>query len=232
MKKNGIFYNHSPTFQKEPASLPLSATENNSVNAITTAITLDDAEQQVRQGSLQPELESLIARCLDNDRAAQEQLYKKFYGKMMGTCMRYLSNPDDALEALNTGFLKVFQRLDQYKGQGSFEGWVYHIIRNSIIDHIRSRVRYRETGSLEGMEEEQAVPQSALQGLYVKDLLKMLDVLPETTRLVFNMFAMDGFKHEEIAGALGISAGTSKWHVSEARRILKDRILKTNQSVK
>lgn len=210
----------------------MSATENNSVTAFTTTITLQETEQRVHQGNLQPELEALIARCLDNDRAAQEQLYRRFYGKMMGTCLRYLSNTDDALEVLNTGFLKVFQRLGQYQGQGSFEGWVYHIIRNSIIDHLRSRVRYRETGSLEGLEEDHAVPQEALQGLYVKDLMKLLDTLPETTRLVFNMFAMDGFKHEEIANSLGISVGTSKWHVSEARRLLKSRLINFNRSVK
>jgi RNA polymerase sigma-70 factor (ECF subfamily) len=166
----------------------------------------------------------IIRGCLSGSRSAQEKLYKQLYGKMMAMGMRYLADKEDALEAVNTGFLKVFQRLDQYTGQGAFEGWVYSIVRNSVIDHLRSRVRYKESESVD-VAVEYGIPQNALQDLYVKDLMKMLNVLPETTRLVFNMFALEGYKHEEIGEILGISSGTSKWHVSEARRILKQQIL-------
>ncbi|MBL7812216.1 MAG: RNA polymerase sigma factor [Bacteroidetes bacterium] len=175
-------------------------------------------------GRYTPEWNDILEGCLKNDRAAQGILYKKLYGRMMGLCMRYLSNQDDALEVLNTGFLKVFQNLQQYSGQGAFEGWVYNIIRNAVIDHIRSRVKYREKDSLDGREEDHYVSHSGLQQLYARDLLKLLNELPETTRLVFNMFALEGYKHEEIAKTLGIQTGTSKWHVAEARKQLKSRI--------
>lgn len=200
------------------------------MNVLSPAITLN---REAETSSLQndgPEVmtqgNDLLKRCINNDRAAQEQLYKKYYGKMMATCMRYLGNRDDAMEVLNLGFLKVFQNLQKFDGKGSFDGWVYRIIRNNIIDHLRSKIRYREMegGSLDDMET--MVAESATENLYAKDLLQMLNILPETSRLVFNMFALEGFKHEEIANVLSISVGTSKWHVSEARRILKIQLEK------
>lgn len=167
----------------------------------------------------------MVKGCLNKDRAAQEQLYKRYYGKMMATCLRFLGNRDDAMEVLNTGFLKVYQNLEKYDGNGSFDGWVYRIIRNSIIDHLRSKIRYQqmEGGSTENLHD-MMVNESATAGLHAKDLLKLMDALPETTRLVFNMFAIEGFKHDEISKVLNIPEGTSKWHVSEARRILKKQL--------
>lgn len=191
------------------------------MNALTHSISLQRENESKNNQNLSPELELIVKGCLANDRAAQEMLYRKFYGRMMGTCMRYLGNEDDARDVLNTGFLKVFQNLKSYTGQGSFEGWVYLIIRNAIIDQIRKRVKYREESLDETTAETSFVEPGALEQLYAKDLLKLLYQLPETTRLVFNMFALEGFKHDEIANTLGISSGTSKWHVSEARRILK-----------
>lgn len=170
-----------------------------------------------------PELASLIAGCKADERAAQEAMYKRYYGKMMGMCMRYISNRDDAMEVLNMGFLKMFRSLDGYQASGSFDGWVYRIIYNSVIDYLRSKVKAVKTVEIDDAELHQ-VDASAIQQLYVDDLLKLLDSLPESTRVVFNMFALEGYRHEEIADMLGISTGTSKWHVNQARQILKQQI--------
>lgn len=191
---------------------------------MSTSISISETAEPQTLPGLTPELDRIVRGCLANDRSAQELLYRRYYGKMMGTCMRYLGNEDDARDVLNTGFLKVFQNLQNYSGQGSFDGWVYLIIRNAIIDQLRKRVRYKETGIDEHVENAVSVDSGILPRLYAKDLLKMLDNLPETTRLVFNMFALEGFKHEEISKVLSISTGTSKWHVSEARRILKQSL--------
>jgi len=203
------------------------------MNVLSTDISLirlGEETEASKLANLTPELEMLIEGCLKKDRAAQEQFYKKFYGKMMATAMRYLGNRDDAMEALNLGFLKVFQNLMKYDGKGSFDGWVYRIIRNSVIDHLRSKINYRnvEGGSTENLEI--AVNESVTAYLQAQDLMDMLNILPETTRLVFNLFALEGFKHEEISKMLNISAGTSKWHVSEARRVLKNHIEKLGKS--
>ncbi|MES2617281.1 MAG: RNA polymerase sigma factor [Bacteroidota bacterium] len=168
-----------------------------------------------------PDLEQLISLCVANDRSAQEQLYKQYYGKMMGVCRRYFQNRDDAMEVLNCGFLKVYQNLKHYEQKGPFEAWIYRIIYNTIIDFIRSKktLAFQSTSDLD-----QLTPTASdlpLQKLYADDLLKLLYQLPDATRTVFNMFAIDGYKHEEIAGILNISEGTSKWHVNHARQQLK-----------
>jgi RNA polymerase sigma-70 factor (ECF subfamily) len=172
------------------------------------------------------DLELLIAKCIKKDSAAQEHLYKTYYGKMMAMAMRYLSNRDDALDALNIGFLKVYQNLQHFDKKGSFDGWVYLIIRNSVIDQLRSRINYCnvEGGSTELLEV--SIAETVSSHLNAQDLLQLLYKVPETSRLVFNLFALEGFKHEEIAQMLKISEGTSKWHVAEARRILKSLLEK------
>lgn len=170
-----------------------------------------------------PELAGLIAGCKAGERTAQEAMYKRYYGKMMAMCQRYIGNRDDAMEVLNMGFLKVFRSLEGYEASGSFDGWVYRIIYNSVIDYLRSKVKAVKTVEIDDAELH-LVDASAIQQLYVDDLLKLLDCLPESTRIVFNMFALEGYRHEEIADMLGISTGTSKWHVNQAREILKQQI--------
>lgn len=178
----------------------------------------------------QPELLKLIEACIANDRSAQETLYKRYYGKMMGLCMRYVKNRDDAMSILNQGFLKVFQNLDKYAFNGSFDGWIYRIVYNSIIDQLRSRNRDFKTSEIDYNALEVSIEANSIQNLYIEDLLKLLDELPESSRVVFNMFAIEGFKHEEIAEQLNISTGTSKWHVNAARTLLKEMIAKRFKS--
>lgn len=171
-----------------------------------------------------PELVRLLEDCKSHDRSAQETLYKRYYGKMMGLCMRYVKNKDDAMEILNHGFLKVFRSLDQYNFNGPFEAWIHRIVYNSIIDSLRSKTRMPVTEEINDHQIEYAIDAGVINNLFAGDLMKMLDLLPEATRIVFNMFAIEGYKHEEIAGMLNISAGTSKWHVSNARATLKNII--------
>lgn len=136
--------------------------------------------------------------------------------------MRYLNNHDDAIEAVNSGFLKVFQQIHQFNGQGTLEGWMYHIVRNTIVDVQRKKVKYT---AMEGVSIEDSLHNSIADNisehLHAIDLLKLLNTLPEATKMVFNLFAIEGFKHQEIAKMLNISEGTSKWHVSEARKLLQ-----------
>lgn len=164
----------------------------------------------------------IIKGCMKQDRKSQEILYKTFFGKMMATAMRYLNNHDDAIEAVNSGFLKVFQQIHQFNGQGTLEGWMYHIVRNTIVDVQRKKVKYT---AMEGVSIEDSLHNSIADNisehLHAIDLLKLLNTLPEATKMVFNLFAIEGFKHQEIAKMLNISEGTSKWHVSEARKLLQ-----------
>jgi RNA polymerase sigma factor (sigma-70 family) len=187
-------------------------------------ISLNLNNEQLSSVAPDPELAKLIEGCKANDRSAQESLYKRYYGKMMAMCMRYTGNRDDAMEVLNTGFLKVFRSLDSYGSNGSFDGWVYRIIYNSVIDRLRSRMKEVRTLEVDDAMTVPGIDASSIQQLYVQDLMKLLNELPESTRVVFNMFAIEGYKHNEIGELLNISEGTSKWHVNQARKILKERL--------
>jgi len=187
-------------------------------------ISINMHNEQLLSAAPDPELAKLINDCRANDRSAQELLYKRYYGKMMAMCMRYTGNRDDAMEVLNAGFLKVFKSLDSYRSNGSFDGWVYRIIYNSVIDKLRSRMKEIKTVEVDNDMTISGIDSSSIQQLYVQDLMGLLNALPEATRVVFNMFAIEGYQHNEISERLNISEGTSKWHVNQARKLLKERI--------
>lgn len=168
------------------------------------------------------ELEELIFGCAKNDRACQERLYKLFYPKMMAVVRRYIDHYEQAEEVLNNGFLRAFQKIDQYTFQGSFEGWLRKIVFHSVSDYVKQNTRYNEKILL--VEKDEYVHKDHADKLYYEQLLQLVQQLPDATRSVFNMYIMEGFSHKEIGKMLGISEGTSKWHLSEGRRILKDKI--------
>lgn len=189
------------------------------------SIALNEADNVMPAASV-PELRHLVDRCLANDRSAQAQLYKKHYGKMMGLCMRFTGNREDALETLNDGFLKVFRNLDKYKWQGPLEAWIYRIVYNTLMDRVKVKLRQPIAADIEEAEFEPTREITVLEKLFAEDLLELLNVLPDATRAVFNLFAIDGYKHEEIAEMAGISTGTSKWHVNQARKQLQSALEK------
>lgn len=170
------------------------------------------------------ELEELINGCAKNNRSCQEQLYKLFYPKMMAVVRRYIDHYEQAEEVLNNGFLRAFQKIDQYTFQGSFEGWLRKIVFHSVSDYVKQNTRYNEKIML--VEKDEYVHKDHADKLYYEQLLKLVQQLPDATRSVFNMYIMEGFSHKEIGKMLGISEGTSKWHLSEGRRILKEKIEK------
>ncbi|MBO6517980.1 MAG: RNA polymerase sigma factor [Bacteroidia bacterium] len=178
----------------------------------------------VQSADSQRDVLELVKRCMNKDRVAQEKLYKRYHGKLMALCLRYFSNRDDALAALNQGFLKVFKNLKSYNSEYDFGGWVYRIVQRTAIDLVRAQVRYERRIPTEEPDASLGISPEAVKKLYAKDLLQLLHKLPATTRIVFNLFALEGYSHAEIADELGMSAGTSKWHVNNARKLLKQWI--------
>lgn len=162
----------------------------------------------------------MVAGCIENKRSYQELLYRRFYPNMIGMCLRYTQDKNLAMEIVNTGFLRVFKKLDTFKFNGSLEGWIRKIVYHSLADHFKkksSKIHF-----LEIEKGDKPKNNFVLEGLYAADILKSVDKLPAATRRVFILYAIEGYKHQEIADELGISAGTSKWHLSEARKKLKD----------
>lgn len=177
------------------------------------------------QISRDPETQILIEGCLRGERSAQEKLYKKYYGKMMGLCLRYTQNNDDAMETLNTGFLKVFTNIGKYNYTSALGTWIYNIVRNTCIDHLRANLKFNQNVSIDKEDFFEIQSDSnPLNKLMAQDLLRILKTLPQTTGLVFNLFAIEGFSHKEISEQLQITEGTSKWHMCEARKLLKARL--------
>ena len=164
----------------------------------------------------------LVRGCMNNARLAQEQLYKQFHGPMASICMRYTKNEHDAIEVLHSGFLKVFKNMDRFDpSKASLYTWIRTIMVNTAIDFLRQKNRwFISHGELEKVETGGIDPE-AVQRLSVQELLKLVHQLPPATQAVFNLYVIDGYTHKEIGTLLGISDGTSKWHLSEARRLMQ-----------
>ena len=171
----------------------------------------------------------LIEGCRRNERAAQEALYEKMAGKMLSLCCRYIKGRMEAEDVLVTSFTKVFDRIDQFKGEGSFEGWVRKIVVNESLSYLRkNKNMYLET-DLEAADREPDLD-NLNNHLEAEDLLKLVSELPAGYRIVFNMYAIDGYAHKEIAAQLGISENTSKSQLSRARSYLQNKLLELEKS--
>lgn len=170
-------------------------------------------------------LPDIIEGCKRNDQRAQEHLYRLCYPEMIRICQRYAFGDADAAGLIfNTAMLKVFKNIGQFKGEGVFLGWVRKVIVNSSVDYCRSRSRFKSVDTNGAAEFILPVVPVVYEKLSAAEILKLVNTLPKNTGFVFNLFVMEGFKHEEIAGMLGISSGTSKWHLNEARRLMKEKI--------
>jgi len=166
----------------------------------------------------------LIEGCIRNERKAQESLYNLMFDKMYAVCAKYTKDEEVALTILNDGFLKVFKNIHTYSFEGSFEGWVRKIVYRSVADHFRSmsnKIAFLLPG--EDMQEPN-FDAGILDNLISEDIIKLLEILPATSSKVLVLFAIEGFSHKEIGKMLDINESTSKWHVSHARQLLKEKL--------
>ncbi len=177
----------------------------------------------------------LLARCRKNDRKAHNELYRQCFGYLLAICRRYCNNKEDAESLLNQGFLKIITHLDKYKEDVPFGSWIGRIMVNTIIDEFRRDKKRRENMSGLEIDEIQSMSNidfnEAEQNLDAEALERLIQQLPETSKKVFNLYAIDGYTHKEIGEMLNISDGTSKWHVSYARKSLQEMLKKTMQKM-
>src|SRR5687767_7580359 len=179
--------------------------------------------------------ERLIRQCIQGDRKAQLRLYDLCYSYMMSICVRYCKDRQEAAARLNLAFLKVLQHLDHFDHTGTFKSWVSKITLRSIIDEFRSQQKHYEVHIYQGQTiTDQNWPNSELNSIVAEidmdHLMLKIQQLSNMDRQVFNLFAIDGFSHKEIASMLNISEGTSKWHVHEARKKLRESLLKESKT--
>jgi RNA polymerase sigma factor (sigma-70 family) len=166
--------------------------------------------------------EELVRACARNDRRAQEALYRRFFPGMLRMCLRYTRDEAAALDILNAGFLRVFQKMDTFAFKGSLEGWIRRLVYHAIADHFRNNARYLHFLVLD--EQDDAVAEQGHERLFEEDILQLIRQLPPTSQTVFRLYAIEGYSHAEIAETLAISEGTSKWHLSTARQRLRAQL--------
>ena len=171
----------------------------------------------------------LIEGCRQNERAAQKALYEQMAGKMYSLCCRYVKDRLEAEDVLITAFTKMFERIDQFKGEGSFEGWVRKIIVNEALSYLRKNKSMYLATEIEVADHGPDFENMDSQ-LEAEDLLKLIAALPAGYRIVFNLYAIDGYTHKEIAAQLGISENTSKSQLSRARSYLQNKLLELEKS--
>lgn len=166
--------------------------------------------------------EELAHACACNDRRAQEALYRRFFPVMLRMCQRYTRDEDTAIEILNAGFLRVFQKIGTFAFKGSLEGWIRRLVYHAIADHFRNNARYLHFLVLD--EQDDVVQEQSLDRLYEEDILRVVQELPPMSQEVFRLYAIEGYSHGEIAETLSMSEGTSKWHLSTARQRLREQL--------
>lgn len=173
------------------------------------------------------ELDEIIEGCKSSDRRAQEQLFKKFYGKMLVVCLRYIRDKDSAQEVLQEGFIKVFEHIKGYDKKGSFEGWMRRIIVNCAIDSIRkSKKDFMLTDNDNDFkyipEDDELGEDWEITSLKASVALEAINKLSPAYKAVFNLYVMEEFTHKEIAEILEISEGTSKSNLAKAKMNLQN----------
>jgi RNA polymerase sigma-70 factor (ECF subfamily) len=153
-------------------------------------------------------------------------LFDKFAPKMLTVCLRYAKDTTEAEDVLQEGFVKVFGKLSDFKMEGSLEGWIRRIMVNTSLDSIRKNKKYLTDAKLEDVDYKVMSLESASDQLQAEDLLKLVQLLPEGYKVVFNLFAIEGYSHKEIADLLGVSENTSKSQYSRARAHLRMQLEK------
>lgn len=175
-----------------------------------------------------PNQADIIKRCLKGDEKAFRQLYDTFAARMLGVCKRYARETAEAEDLLQEGFMKVYEQLSNFKSDGSLEGWIYRIIVNNAIDSFRKNQKM-QTVEISGIHDDSLPYVSAndiLSGLTTEELLENVRQLPRQYGIIFNLYVFEGYKYYEIAEQLKISEGTVKSNLFDARRILKEKIMK------
>lgn len=171
--------------------------------------------------NLHQEETELIRLAVDNNRQAQQKIYSKFSPKMLSVCRQYVKDIQQAEDVMITAFMKVFVNLKNFENKGSFEGWIRRIMINECISYIRVQKQIKFIDDENYFEETSNNIESQLS---VEDIQFLIDNLPDGYKMVFNLYVIEGYKHQEIAKMLGINEGTSKSQLSHARKMLATQI--------
>ena len=167
---------------------------------------------------------TLVKECIKGNAKAQRLLFDKFSQKMLGVCLRYTKSQDEAEDVLQEGFVKVFSKLKDFSNQGSLEGWIRRIMVNTSLDAIRKNTKFMKDVSIDTVDYQIGNNDFIVEGLNAEDLMRLINSMPDGYKVIFNMFAIEGYSHQEISTTLGISESTSKSQYMRAKAYLRNRL--------
>ena len=174
--------------------------------------------------AVEANIQELLDGSLANKRKAQEALFRHFYGFAMSIALRYSRDEMDAADIVSHAFIKIFKSIHSFdSNKGSLHAWIKKIVVNEGLDHIKSRTRFSENVELETVPEPQ-INNSIIEQMGAEEIMEIVKKLPPATHAVFVLYAVEGYNHREISEKLKISEGTSKWHLSEARKFLQEQL--------
>ena len=172
--------------------------------------------------------EQIVEKCKAGDKKAFTFLYNTYAPKMLGVCFRYAKTREEAEDMLQEGFVRLFQKIDTFKGSGSFEGWIRRVIVNTAINYYKTQIKYNTTLNVENNDftfvDREQTEESGGSEIPQKILMEMIKQLPDGYKMVFNLYVLDGYTHQEIADILDVSINTSKSQLSKARKMLRDKV--------
>ena len=172
--------------------------------------------------------EQLVKACISGNASAQKEFYDLFAKKMMGVCLSYTNNYEEAQDVLQDGFIKVFNKLSKFVNKGSLEGWVRRIMVNTALDHYRKNKKFQKDVEIDAVSFKLEKQEYIVESINAQDLLKIIQTIPEGYRVVFNLFAIEGYSHKEIAEQLGVTESTSKSQFSRAKKMLRNILIERN----
>jgi len=167
----------------------------------------------------------LARGCMEGKREAQQLLWKQYARKMMTVCIRYCDSREEAEDVLQEGFIKVYEKMNQWQGSGPLGGWIRTIMVNTALTYLRTRNKWRNSTDLDAAEDIDAEDVDAVSKMNEETLLKLIEKMPTGYRTVFNLFAIEGYGHKEIADSMGISENTSKTQFLKAKNWLKKNLV-------
>ena len=165
--------------------------------------------------------EQLVKECVSGNLIAQKKFYDLFAKKMMGVCLRYSNNYEEAQDVLQDGFIKIFNKLPDFQSKGSLEGWIRRIMVNTALDAYRKAKKHQNNVDVDAVSYLLDSNDYTLEEINAQDLMKIIQSIPDGYRMVFNLFAIEGFSHKEIAEQLGVTESTSKSQFSRAKKMLR-----------
>jgi len=174
-------------------------------------------------------IDEIVEGCKNNNRKAQKLLYDKYSPIMMGICMRYALSTDEAQDILQEGFFKILKQINQFQNKGSFEGWMKRIMVNTAITNYRKNLKHYNQYDIDDVHSDINSTSMFNSDFTHDELLKLIRELPKGYRIIFNLYAIEGYKHKEIAAMLDIDIATSKSQYSRAKKVLRTKMEKVSK---